>query len=101
MLTRIVKMEFRQEKVNDFLLFFDQVKIQIASFEGCLGMKLMQDQQNPAIIFTYSHWKNESALNHYRKSELFGNVWPNVKPWFSDRPQAWSLDTYFEQFNPS
>jgi len=101
MIIRIVKMEFQKEKVNDFLQFFDQVKTQIASFEGCLGMKLMQDKQNPVIIFTYSHWENEIALDNYRKSELFGKVWPNVKPLFSESPQAWSLDTYFDQFNPS
>ncbi len=94
-------MEFQENKVQDFLLFFDQVKTKIASFEGCLGMKLMHDKQNPFIIFTYSHWESETALDNYRKSDLFGKVWPNVKPLFSAPPQAWSLDTYFEQFNPS
>ncbi len=99
MLVRIVKMEFQPEKVTDFLLFFDQVKSQIASFDGCLGMKLMQDQANPATIFTYSHWESQESLNNYRDSDLFGKVWPNVKPWFKEKPEAWSLDTYFEMFS--
>jgi quinol monooxygenase YgiN len=98
MLVRIVKMEFQPEKVVDFLCFFDSVKNEIATFDGCLGMKLMQDQVNPAIIFTYSYWQNQESLNKYRDSELFGKVWPNVKPWFNAKPEAWSLDTYFEQF---
>ena len=98
MLVRIVKMEFQPEKVNDFLQFFDTVKNDIATFDGCLGMKLMQDQSNPEMIFTYSHWENQEALNKYRDSELFGKVWPNVKPWFNTRPEAWSLNTYFEKF---
>ena len=98
MLVRIVKMEFQPDKVADFLPFFDTVKQDIASFEGCLGMKLMQDQANSSIIFTYSHWENQEALDNYRKSELFGSVWPMVKPWFHSKPEAWSLDTYFEQF---
>ncbi len=98
MLVRIVKMEFQQDKVADFLPFFDTVKQDIASFEGCLGMKLMQDQANSSIIFTYSHWENQEALDNYRKSELFGKVWPMVKPWFHSKPEAWSMDTYFEQF---
>ena len=98
MLVRIVKMEFQPEKVTDFLRFFDRVKNEIATFDGCLGMKLMQDQSNPTTIFTYSHWKNQDALNNYRDSELFGKVWPNVKPWFASKPEAWSLDTYFERF---
>lgn len=91
-------MDFQPERVADFLLFFDSVKNDIATFEGCLGMKLMQDQMNPAIIFTYSHWENQEALNLYRDSELFGKVWPNVKPWFAAKPQAWSLNTYFNRF---
>ena len=99
MLVRIVKMEFQQDKVADFLPFFDTVKQDIASFEGCLGMKLMQDQANSSIIFTYSHWENQEALDNYRKSELFGKVWPMVKPWFHSKPEAWSLDTYYEQFH--
>ena len=99
MLVRIVKMEFRPEKVSDFLRFFDSVKNEIATFDGCLGMKLMQDQVNPAIIFTYSHWENQESLNKYRDSELFGKVWPNVKPWFNAKPEAWSLDTFFERFD--
>ena len=98
MLVRIVKMEFQSDKVDDFLSFFDTVKEAIASFEGCLGMKLMQDQANSSIIFTYSHWENQDALNKYRDSELFGSVWPIVKPWFNTKPEAWSLDTYFDGF---
>ncbi len=98
MLVRIVKLEFQPDKVEDFLSFFDTIKQEIASFEGCLGMKLMQDQAKPSIIFTYSHWENQDALNAYRDSALFGKVWPNVKPWFNARPEAWSLDTYFDGF---
>ncbi|MBM3453074.1 MAG: antibiotic biosynthesis monooxygenase [Bacteroidetes bacterium] len=97
MLVRIVKMEFQPQKVADFLYFFDRVKNEIATFDGCLGMKLMQDQSNPSIIFTYSHWEEQEALNKYRESELFGKVWPNVKPWFAKKPEAWSLDTYYDR----
>ena len=99
MLVRIVKMEFQPENVDAFLRFFDQVKSDIATFPGCYGMKLLVNKENSSIIFTYSHWENQDALNKYRKSELFGSVWPIVKPWFHSKPEAWSLDTYFEQFH--
>jgi quinol monooxygenase YgiN len=99
MIIRIVKMEFQSERVSDFLTFFDSVKFDIATFDGCLGMKLMQDLVNPTIIFTYSHWENQDALNNYRDSELFGKVWPNVKTWFAAKPEAWSLETYFNSLS--
>ena len=92
MLVRIVKMEFQSDKVDDFLSFFDTVKEAIASFEGCLGMKLMLDQANPAIIFTYSHWENQDALNKYRDSELFQSVWPATKALFASKAEASSLN---------
>ncbi len=98
MITRIVQLEFQEDKVEDFLRFFDEIKDLVNNFPGCCGMKLYQDIQRPTIIITYSHWENEEALNNYRNSEIFGNVWPVIKPWFGGKPQAWSVHAYFDGF---
>jgi hypothetical protein len=47
---------------------------------------------------TYSAWENEEALENYRVSPLFQSIWPTIKPWFSARPEAWSLMEYFDGF---
>lgn len=99
MLVRIVKLTFQEEKVEPFLSFFDTFCTQISSFENCFGMRLLQDQSNKNIIFTYSNWKDEEALNHYRDSELFQTVWKTIKPWFEAKAEAWSVETYFEGGN--
>jgi hypothetical protein len=99
MLIRIVKLEFEKDKLKDFLAFFETIKESVNSFEGCFGMKLLQDVSNPYIIMTYSHWEDKEALNKYRDSALFGKVWPTIKPWFSAKPEAWSMGTYFDGFN--
>lgn len=98
MITRIVKMEFQEEKTGDFLAFFDTIKDIVNTFPGCYGMKLYQDIDRPNIIMTYSHWESEDALNTYRNSDQFGKIWPNIKPWFAGRPQAWSVQAYFNGF---
>ena len=98
MITRIVKLEFQPEKVNDFLHFFDGIKNVVNTFPGCAGMKLYQDINNPNIIMTYSHWENAEALNNYRNSEAFGKIWPTIKPWFGGKPEAWSVNAYFDGF---
>ena len=98
MLTRIVKMKFKEKHLDDFFLFFNQVNKKISCFEGCKGMRLIQDINDPTIIFTYSEWENEKALNNYRNSKLFLLVWPKVKPLFSEKTQAWSLNTKFNGF---
>ena len=82
MLTRIVKMKFKEKYLNDFFLFFDQVNTKISSFEGCKGMRLIQDINDPTVIFTYSEWENEKALNNYRNSELFLLIGLKLSPYF-------------------
>lgn len=98
MITRIVKLEFEEDKIQDFLDFFDTIKHVVNEFPGCFGMKLYQDIDRPNIVMTYSHWDQEDSLNKYRNSEQFGQIWPTIKPWFKEKPQAWSVNAYFNGF---
>ena len=96
MITRIVKLTFQEDTIADFLAYFDTINTRVSRFDGCRGMRLLQDLQHPHVVFTYSYWEDEQALNNYRDSELFGQVWPTIKPWFGARAEAWSVATYFE-----
>lgn len=98
MIIRIVKLHFEEERIGDFLQFFDGIKHLVNEFPGCHGMKLLQDIQDPTIVMTYSHWENEQALENYRISETFGTIWPTIKPWFAQKPEAWSVTEYFNGF---
>ena len=90
MIIRIVRMTFRPEKTEDFLEIFRNSKVRIRAFEGCRHVELLQDLQQPHIYSTYSLWESEEHLNAYRRSALFGQVWPATKALFADKPQAWS-----------
>ncbi len=92
MITRIVKLHFQEEKVNDFLSLFDQVVTKVNAFPGCQKMHMLRDINNPTVFITHSLWDSEEDLNKYRDSELFQTIWPTIKPWFAEKPQAWSLD---------
>lgn len=98
MLIRIVKLHFQDDKIEEFLTFFDTIKNQVNTFPGCQGMKLLRDINTPTIVMTYSHWENEAALDAYRTSDTFGLIWPKIKPWFSEKPQAWSVKEHFNGF---
>lgn len=98
MMIRIVQLHFQDERIEEFLSFFDGIKEKVNGFPGCLGMKLLRDINNPSIIMTYSHWENNAALDNYRTSETFGQIWPKIKPWFAKKPQAWSVEEYFNGF---
>lgn len=98
MITRIVKLEFEEDKTADFLAFFDTINQIVNTFPGCHGMKLYQDIHRPNIVMTYSHWDREESLNAYRDSAAFGTIWSTIKPWFNAKPEAWSVAAYFDGF---
>ena len=91
-MTRIVKMKFRPESVDEFLGIFTKYHSQIAGFENCLSVELLNDRKNKTIFFTYSKWKSEEDLNKYRNSELFNEVWSQTKVLFEEKVEAWSVD---------
>ncbi len=91
MLVRIVKMNFRNEAIEDFKKFFETRKATIRSFEGCEHLQLWQDSTQANIFFTYSLWQNEDALLHYRNSSFFRDTWMQTKQLFADKAEAWSL----------
>lgn len=99
MITRIVKLTFQEDRIADFLAFFDTINTRVSTFENCYGMRLMQEKSNPHVVFTYSLWQSEDALNVYRDSELFQGVWSTIKPWFGAKAEAWTVETYFEDGN--
>ena len=91
MLTRIVRMEFHPQHVDDFLAQFDRVKHSIRSFPGVRHLELHRDASQSNVFYTYSKWDGEEHLETYRQSDLFQGAWAEVKVWFAAKPQAFSL----------
>lgn len=81
-------MTFREDATDQFLQIFNQSKERIRAFPGCQRLQLLQDHDDPNVFSTYSVWNSEAELNNYRKSELFGGVWPETKALFAEKPVA-------------
>jgi len=94
MITRIVKMSFMPEKVEDFKQLFELYKTKIAAAEGCLSLQLLQTHQS-SIFFTLSQWQEDKYLQQYRQSPLFAVVWSQTKTLFNAKPEAWTNDILF------
>jgi heme-degrading monooxygenase HmoA len=92
MLIRIVKLTIKNDKIKDFLENFNQIKETIKNFEGNELLELYQDKENTQIFFTYSYWKTEEALNNYRKSAFFDEVWTFTKQLFIAKAEANSVN---------
>ena len=92
MITRIVKMNFRPEEVENFLTIFHQSKDKIRHMPGCKHLELWNSQSDASIYYTYSSWDSEDDLNNYRDSVLFQSVWPATKALFASKAEASSLN---------
>ena len=92
MLLRIVKMEFDPAQVEAFDDLFGRAQTRIEAMPGCHKVLLLKGHSDKPIRTTLSWWEHESDLHSYRKSQLFGEVWPKTKAMFSAPPVAWSSD---------
>jgi len=92
MIVRVVKMTFRPGEVETFRTLFAGWAPRIRNARGCRYLELWQDLSDPRVFFTHSHWDTEADLEHYRRSPVFAEVWPVVKPLFAAPAEAWSVD---------
>lgn len=91
MIIRIVKMTFQASLTEEFEALFNEVKEQIAGFEGCSYLALWKDEQDERVYFTHSHWEDAASLEAYRHSLLFKETWKKTRAMFEEKPQAWSV----------
>jgi quinol monooxygenase YgiN len=92
-LVRIVRLSLHPDRLEAFLQLFDEASQQIRAVDGCEYLELLQDASFPNIVSTYSHWRDESALDVYRASELFRTTWSKTKSFFIAPPEAFSYHT--------
>lgn len=89
-------MTFREEEVGAFLEVFNASKDKIRHFEGCSHLDLLKDYHLSNVFSTYSIWENDEALDNYRHSALFKEVWAQTKVLFKEKPVAFSSKKYIE-----
>ena len=92
MIIRLVKMTFRPEEVGTFQDLFAGWRHRIIAFPGCRHLELLHDADDPRVFFTYSIWDGPHALEAYRNSAVFNDVWPVVKGLFAARAEAWTTE---------
>ena len=87
-IVRIVRKTFSESSNTDFEALYAKHSDEISSQSGCFSVELVTDASNPNVRTTISRWDNEESLNNYRKSVLFGKVWPDTKQLFSAPPEV-------------
>ena len=91
MIERIVRLAFDVQRESEFLKVFKKHQIHMKNLDDCYSLSLKKDLGTEGVFFTHSIWESEHALNNYRSSPYFLNIWAVIKPWFIDRAQAWTV----------
>ena len=91
MIRRIVRLEFDPQRVAEFTAFFAQHRTTIATFPGCISLDIYKDAGLDHVYYTFSLWESEAALEAYRHSDTFNNLWSYAKQRFAGKPLAYSL----------
>jgi len=97
MIKRIVKLTIKEGEKESYIATFHKNKKTIVGFEGCSHVESWQAVYPKNVFFTYSFWDSDEALNNYRNSDFFKKVWTNLKPKFSAKAEAWSVNVLEEK----
>jgi quinol monooxygenase YgiN len=89
-------MSFEPERVSEFIDIFNESKNQIKMFPGCIALSLFREKGKENIMYTWSIWESEDALEKYRASKLFADTWSKTKKLFNAPPLAYSLEEFLE-----
>lgn len=91
MIVRIVHMFFHPNALHEILPLIQRQIRAVEAFPGCIAVKLFRDTNNPDHLCTISIWEDQGALEDYRHSSQFVEVWSVLKRHFAKPPQAYSL----------
>ena len=90
MIVRLVRLTLAPDCLEAFEAMFWRHHADIQAQSGCQGVELLGDPEDARVRLTLSRWSSEEALNRYRASSLFGQIWPATKAMFAAPPEAWS-----------
>lgn len=91
MITRIVKLSFKEDKTEEFLDIFNTTKNRIRSSKGCISLELLKAKNKNNEFYTYSFWESEEFLEKYRSSDFFIETWKKTKVLFNKKAEAQTL----------
>lgn len=92
MIIRVVKLQFKQEVLEEALSELRSIAPKVRSMEGCRFLEIGVRSRDKGLVITYSYWDGVDYLNAYRSSDIFKEFWSSIKPLFDAKAEAWSLD---------
>lgn len=92
MITRIVKMSVKKDKVKDFVRYFEKYNEEIKIFDGCEHHDFLEDKNDASVFFTYTTWKSERQIERYRRSETHRLHKQKLQEFYEKDDSAWTVE---------
>lgn len=64
----------------------------VRAVPGCRGLTILQDINDPLHYLTWSLWDSAADLEAYRRSAVYGQVWPRIRACLAERAHAHTFE---------
>lgn len=92
MITRIVKVKLKAEKVEEFRRYIREFLCEVTAFKNNHHADCFNDLDEANHFHIYTIWNTEGALSKFRKSETNLSFKAKLKEW-GERPySAWTVE---------
>lgn len=92
MILRVVGLPVRSESETQLLNAFHAAYPRIRALPGCHYLALLRSREPDPGYLTVSLWTSAQALDAYRKSPLFAEIWPQIRATLGAEPWAESFE---------
>lgn len=92
MITRIVKVKLKQERLDSFKNYMEEFVKNARSFKNNHHVDFFKDMEDPLQFHIYTIWKTEGALNKFRSSDINKEFKENLLQWGASDYLAWTVE---------
>jgi quinol monooxygenase YgiN len=79
MIVRWVSLPLRPDSSTAFERLYRASAPRVRQRPGCLAVYLLRHPDDEDTYVTLSLWQDAASLETYRESNVFGEIWPQVK----------------------
>jgi quinol monooxygenase YgiN len=74
----IAKRVFQEDKMEEALQLYQQLKVETIKETGCIGYELFQDTKNPTTMVMIEEWANDIAFKSHVNSAHIKEIGPKL-----------------------
>ena len=86
MLKLVAKFIIKEEKIDEFKKYAEELVSETRKEKGCISYQLFQDVNDKKILTFIEEWENLEAVDNHNKSEHITKLLPMLMETFKEEP---------------